>query len=211
MKISTNSRLLLWSLTVALCGFLFGLDTAVISGAEQTIQKLWGLSDRIHGLAISMALYGTVLGAMFGGFFADRLGRKKSLFWVGALFFVSALGSALAPGVQIFMAFRLIGGLCIGASSVVAPLYISEIAPPAKRGFLVALFQFGYFAFGVYFARGESAGLALSVLVLYWSLMAAPLIIAVAMLGLKSRPAHYLGLAALYVIMVVHYGGAEIN
>ena len=146
-----NHKLLLWSLTVALCGFLFGLDTAVISGAEQTIQKLWELSDRMHGLAISMALYGTVVGAMSGGYFADKLGRKKSLFWVGALFFVSALGSALAQGVYLFMAFRLVGGFCIGASSVVSPLYISEIAPAAKRGFLVALFQFNI-VFGILIA-----------------------------------------------------------
>jgi MFS transporter, SP family, arabinose:H+ symporter len=146
-----NHKLLLWSLTVALSGFLFGLDTAVISGAEQTIQKLWHLGDITHGLAVSMALYGTVIGAAFGGFFADKLGRKKSLFLVGALFFVSALGSALSQNVYIFMVFRLIGGLCIGASSVVSPLYISEIAPPAKRGFLVALFQFNI-VFGILIA-----------------------------------------------------------
>ncbi len=146
-----NSKLLLWSLTVALCGFLFGLDTAVISGAEQTIQHLWSLSDRMHGLAISMALYGTVIGAMSGGLFADRLGRKKSLFLVGALFFVSSVGSALSQDVYVFMVFRVLGGLCIGASSVVAPLYISEIAPPARRGFLVALFQFNI-VFGILIA-----------------------------------------------------------
>src|SRR5271169_4628048 len=134
-------KLLLWSLTVALSGFLFGLDTAVISGAEQTIQKIWNLNNFTHGLAVSMALYGTVLGAMFGGVFADKLGRKTSLFWVGALFLVSALGSALSQDIYVFMSFRLIGGLCIGASSVVSPLYISEIAPPARRGLLVALFQ----------------------------------------------------------------------
>jgi sugar porter (SP) family MFS transporter len=144
-------KLLLWSLTVALSGFLFGLDTAVISGAEQTIQKLWDLDNITHGLAVSMALYGTVVGAAFGGFFADRLGRKKSLFWVGSLFLISSLGSALSQGVYIFMVFRLLGGLCIGASSVVSPLYISEIAPPKKRGFLVALFQFNI-VFGILIA-----------------------------------------------------------
>ncbi len=146
-----NHKLLLWSLTVALSGFLFGLDTAVISGAEQTIQKLWNLDNITHGLAVSMALYGTVIGAAFGGFFADRLGRKKSLFWVGALFLISSLGSALSQGVYLFMVFRLLGGLCIGASSVVSPLYISEIAPPKKRGFLVALFQFNI-VFGILIA-----------------------------------------------------------
>ena len=146
-----NNKLLLWSLTVALGGFLFGLDVAVISGAEQTIQKLWNLSGAMHGVAISIALYGTVFGAAFGGYFADALGRKKSLFWVGLFFFVSAVGSALAQGVYTFMLFRLIGGFSIGASSVISPLYISEIAPPKKRGFLVALFQFNI-VFGILIA-----------------------------------------------------------
>src|SRR5690349_187790 len=137
-----NAKLILWSLTIALGGFLFGLDTAVISGAEQTIQKLWNLDNVTHGLAISIALYGTVVGAMFGGYCADVFGRKKSLFWVGLLFFVSAVGTALSQDVYTFMVLRFIGGLCIGASSVVSPLYIAEIAPPKQRGFLVALFQF---------------------------------------------------------------------
>lgn len=157
-----NKKLILWSLTVALGGFLFGLDTAVISGAEQTIQKLWNLNDVMHGLAVSIALYGTVIGAMFGGYCADTMGRKKSLFWVGLLFFVSALGTALAQDVYTFMALRFIGGLCIGASSVVSPLYIAEIAPPKKRGLLVALFQFNI-VFGIliayvsnYFFQGTS-------------------------------------------------------
>jgi SP family arabinose:H+ symporter-like MFS transporter len=146
-----NRKLILWSFTVALGGFLFGLDTAVISGAEQTIQKLWNLNDTMHGFAISIALYGTVIGAMCGGLIADAIGRKKSLFWVGALFFVSAVGSAVAPEVYTFMIMRFIGGLCIGASSVVSPLYIAEIAPPSKRGFLVALFQFNI-VFGILIA-----------------------------------------------------------
>ena len=143
-----NHKLLIWSLTVALGGFLFGLDVAVISGAEQTIQQLWQLSDGMHGLAISIALYGTVVGAAFGGYFADLLGRKKSLFWVGLFFFISAVGSALSQDVYTFMIFRLLGGFSIGASSVISPLYISEIAPPKKRGFLVALFQFNI-VFGI--------------------------------------------------------------
>jgi SP family arabinose:H+ symporter-like MFS transporter len=143
-----NNKLLLWSLTVALCGLLFGLDTAVISGAEQKIQKLWNLSPGLHGLAIAMALYGTVFGSMFGGWFADLLGRKRALFWVGFGFFVSSIGSAVAQDVYTFMLFRLLGGLCIGASSVVAPIYISEIAPAKSRGFLVALFQFNI-VFGI--------------------------------------------------------------
>jgi MFS transporter, SP family, arabinose:H+ symporter len=146
-----NKKLLLWSLTVALSGFLFGLDTAVISGAEQKIQALWSLSNAMHGLAIAIALYGTVFGAAFGGWYADKLGRKKALFWLGALFFISAIGSAIAQDVYTFMVFRFIGGLCIGASSVVSPLYISEIAPAKSRGFLVALFQFNI-VFGIMIA-----------------------------------------------------------
>lgn len=136
-----NSKLILWSITVGLGGFLFGLDTAVISGAEQTIQKLWNLDGWMHGLAIAMALYGTVFGAAFGGVPADRVGRKKTLLWIGILFFASAIGAALAQDVYTFMFFRFIGGLSIGASSVVAPVYISEIAPPKYRGRMVISFQ----------------------------------------------------------------------
>ncbi|HTJ50144.1 MAG TPA: sugar porter family MFS transporter, partial [Cyclobacteriaceae bacterium] len=146
-----NNKLLLWSFTVALSGFLFGLDVAVISGAEQTIQKLWQLSNAMHGLAVSIALYGTVVGAAFGGYFADTFGRKRSLFWVGLLFFVSAVGCALSGDVYTFMIFRLLGGFSIGASSVISPLYISEIASPKKRGFLAGLFQFNI-VFGILFA-----------------------------------------------------------
>ena len=136
-----NSKLILWSITVGLGGFLFGMDTAVISGAEQTIQKLWSLSNLQHGLAIAMALYGTVVGAAFGGIPADKFGRKKTLLWIGILFFFSAIGTAVANDVTTFMIFRFIGGLSIGASSVVAPVYISEIAPAKYRGRMVISFQ----------------------------------------------------------------------
>jgi sugar porter (SP) family MFS transporter len=117
------------------------MDTAVISGAEQDIQKLWGLSNLQHGLAIAMALYGTVVGAAFGGVPADKFGRKITLLWIGILFFFSAIGTALANDVNIFMLFRFVGGLSIGASSVVAPVYISEIAPAKYRGRMVISFQ----------------------------------------------------------------------
>jgi len=137
-----KSYLFLSSIVAALGGFLFGFDTAVISGAEQFIQNLWQLDDVSHGLAVAIALYGTVIGAMLGGIPADKLGRKVTLFWVGVLYFVSALGSALAPEIYSFMIFRFIGGLGVGASSVAAPMYISEIAPANMRGRLVALFQF---------------------------------------------------------------------
>lgn len=137
-----NSKLILWSITVGLGGLLFGMDTVVISGAEQDIQKLWNLSDLMHGLAIAMALYGTVFGAAFGGIPADKFGRKKTLLWIGILFFFSAIGTAVARDVYTFMIFRFIGGLSIGASSVVAPVYISEIAPAKYRGRMVISFQF---------------------------------------------------------------------
>lgn len=136
-----NSKLIFWSITVGLGGFLFGLDTAVISGAEQDIQQLWNLDSWSHGLAVAMALYGTVIGAAFGGIPADKIGRKQTLLWIGVLFFVSSLGAAIANDVNTFMFFRLIGGLSIGASSVVAPVYISEIAPPQYRGRMVISFQ----------------------------------------------------------------------
>ncbi len=137
-----NIKIIFWSITVALGGFLFGFDTAVISGAEQAIEQVWHLSVLEHGLTVSIALIGTVLGAMLGGWPSDAIGRKKTLFWIAALYLVSALGSALAPGWYSFMFFRLLGGLGVGASSVAAPMYISEITPAEKRGKMVGLFQF---------------------------------------------------------------------
>jgi MFS transporter, SP family, arabinose:H+ symporter len=136
-----NNKLILWSITVGLAGFLFGLDVAVISGAEKAIQQLWGLSDWLHGTAIAMALYGTAFGAAFGNYPANKIGRKNTLIWVGVVFFVSSIGAALAPEVNSFMFFRFLSGLSIGASSVVAPLYIAEIAPPKYRGRMVISFQ----------------------------------------------------------------------
>ncbi|HIB66635.1 MAG TPA: MFS transporter [Phycisphaerales bacterium] len=137
-----SGKVIFWSVTVALGGFLFGFDTAVISGAEQAIQQHWNLSEAEHGLAVAIALYGTVLGALFGSFPADKWGRKPALIGVGLLYLVSAVGSALAPDVNTFMLFRFLGGVGVGASSVAAPMYISEIAPPDKRGRLASLFQF---------------------------------------------------------------------
>lgn len=143
-----NTKLVFWSVVVALGGFLFGMDVAVISGAEQEIQRLWGLSDVLHGQAIASALYGTVIGALFGGIPAERFGRKNTLIVIGVLYFISAAGSALSPDVVPFMLFRFVGGLGVGASSVVAPMYISEIAPAKTRGRLVAIFQFNI-VFGI--------------------------------------------------------------
>jgi MFS transporter, SP family, arabinose:H+ symporter len=95
----------------------------------------------LHGTAIAMALYGTAFGAAFGNYPANKIGRKNTLIWVGVLFFVSSIGAALAPEVNSFMFFRFLSGLSIGASSVVAPLYIAEIAPPKYRGRMVISFQ----------------------------------------------------------------------
>ena len=132
----------LWSLAVSLGGFLFGFDTAVISGGEQAIQKLWNLSNVMVGQMVAMGLYGTILGALVGGIPADRYGRKLTLLWIGAFFLICSIGSAMSTSVYQLMFFRFIGGFGVGASSVVAPVYISEIAPQAKRGQLTALFQF---------------------------------------------------------------------
>ena len=137
-----GGRLFYWSLTSALAGFLFGFDTVVISGAEQTIQRLWGLSAGMHGIAMGAALYGTVTGSLVGSRPADRFGRRPTLIAIGVLFLTSAIGSALALNVGFFIVARFVGGIGIGVSTVAAPLYISEIAPAAQRGRLAAMFQF---------------------------------------------------------------------
>jgi MFS transporter, SP family, arabinose:H+ symporter len=154
-----NARIFLWSLTSALAGFLFGFDTVVISGAEKTIQTLWGLSPGLHGIAMASALYGTVVGSLIGGWPADRFGRKATLLWIGVLYFIGAVGSGLAPNVATFIAARVIGGLGIGISTVVAPMYISEIAPPKHRGRLAGMFQFNI-VFGILIAFVSNALLA---------------------------------------------------
>ncbi|NQX77006.1 sugar porter family MFS transporter [Gilvibacter sp.] len=137
------NKIVMWSVTVALAGFLFGFDTVVISGANKPIQALWDTSPLFHGTFImSMALWGTVLGSLTGGIPTKRLGRKKTLFWIGVLFFVSAVGSALAPDPYSFSFFRFIGGVGVGVSSVAAPIYISEITSAQNRGKMVALYQF---------------------------------------------------------------------
>ena len=147
-----KNKLLNWSVVAALAGFIFGFDTVVISGANQPIKELWHTSTLFHGIFImSMALWGTVAGALLGGIPADKYGRKKVLLWIGILFTVSALGSALAQDPYTFSAFRFIGGLGIGVSSVVAPTYISEISTPATRGRLGALYQFNI-VFGILIA-----------------------------------------------------------
>ena len=178
------TKIVLWSVFVAFGGFVFGFDTAVISGAEQEIQNLWDLSDTMIGQTVAMALYGTVIGALLGGFPSESLGRKKTLIWIAVLYLVSAIGSAIAPEVYSLMFFRFIGGLAVGASSVTAPMYISEISPASKRGQLTALFQLNI-VIGIliaylsnYFIGGASDG--------NWRFM----------LGIESIP------AALFLFMI---------
>jgi MFS transporter, SP family, arabinose:H+ symporter len=154
-----KKQILFWSITSALAGFLFGFDTVVISGAEQTIQKLWGLSATMHGLVMGSALYGTVLGSLLGGWPTDKFGRKQTLLFIGLLYVLSAVGCAFANNVGLFVAARFVGGLGIGISTVVSPLYISEIAPANYRGRLAGMFQFNI-VFGIVIAFLSNAILA---------------------------------------------------
>lgn len=147
-----NRSLFLWSITAAMAGFLFGFDTVVISGAERALQELWPRGEVFHGWVImSSALWGTVIGAIFGGIPTDKFGRKPTLIFIGLLYFVSAVGSGLATDPWMFAIFRFIGGLGVGASTVAGPIFISEIAPAKDRGKLVALYQFNI-VFGILMA-----------------------------------------------------------
>jgi len=143
-----GKNVFVWSLVIALGGFLFGFDTAVISGAEQSIQKYWGLNSFQHGLTVSIALIGTVIGSLLGAIPCDRLGRKKTLYLIAILYLISSLGTSLSSNWYLFLFFRFLGGLGVGASSVTAPIYISEISPAERRGKLVGLFQFNV-VFGI--------------------------------------------------------------
>lgn len=131
-----------YAIVAALGGFLFGFDTAVISGVEKSIQQLWTLSDVAHGFTVASALIGTVLGSLLAGRPAEKYGRKKVLQAIGLIYLVTSLVTALTPTWSLFVLFRFIGGIGVGASSVVGPMYISEISPAKSRGRLVALFQF---------------------------------------------------------------------
>ena len=152
---ANQSKLYAWSLIVGLAGFLFGFDTVVISGADQSLSNLWssytlgGESSAFHGIVVmSSALWGTVLGAALGAFPTDKLGRKKTLFYIGIFYFVSALGSALTSDPYLFALFRFIGGVGVGVSTIAAPAYVSEIAPAKERGNLVLPYRL-IFVFGI--------------------------------------------------------------
>lgn len=134
-------KVIVWSVIVALGGFIFGFDTVVISGGEQAIQKYWQLGSLAHGLTTSIAIIGTMFGALFGRIPADKRGRKPTLIIIALMFIISAIGTALTTNWYLFMFFRFAGGLGVGASSVIAPIFISEISPAAVRGRLVILFQ----------------------------------------------------------------------
>ena len=154
-----KGRLLQFAIISSLAGFLFGFDTVVISGAEQRIQALWHLGAGWHGVAVAAALYGTVLGSLLGGYPTDRFGRRTTLLLIGILYLAGALWSALAGDVYGFTIARMLGGLGIGISTVAAPLYIAEIAPPGRRGRLAGMFQFNI-VFGILVAFLSNALLA---------------------------------------------------
>ena len=174
-----KSRLVIWSITASLAGFLFGFDTIVISGAEEDFQRLWQLDGFWHGLCMSAALWGTVIGSIFGGIPAATYGRRKSLIVVGGFYFVSAVASALAPGPWTFIIARFLGGLGVGAATIAAPMFISEISPAKNRGKLAGMFQFNIVfgilvAFASNWVIGNTASEAIA-----WRLM----------LGLEGVPA----------------------
>ena len=146
-----NSTLLKSTVVAALGGLLFGFDTAVIAGATQALKTLYHLAPFGEGFTVASALVGTVIGSMLSAIPGDRLGRRASLRWMAVLYVASALGCAFAWSWQALVAFRFIGGLGIGGSSVLGPMYIAEIAPAKWRGRLVGVFQFNV-VFGILLA-----------------------------------------------------------
>ena len=174
-----KNTLLTSAIVAALGGFLFGFDTAVISGTTTRLTIVFDLSSAMLGFTVASAIIGTVIGAMTAGRPADVLGRRNTLFILALLYFISALGSALAWDWYSFIIFRLIGGIGVGASSVVAPMYIAEISPARVRGRMVAITQFNI-VFGMliaYFSNYFISLLQLGMLDWRW------------MLGVESLPA----------------------
>lgn len=190
-----SKKVYFWSIAGALAGFLFGFDTIVINGAEQELQALWseytlrGSNDLFHGLiVVGSALWGTVIGAMLGGIPNDKIGRKKTLFLIGLLYTISALGSAMVTDPWLFAIFRFIGGLGVGASTIAAPTFVSEIAPASKRGRLVALYQLNI-VFGILVAFVSNYLIAVNIDTEAWRWM----------IGIEALPA----LAYTLVVLVV--------
>src|ERR1035441_2369941 len=146
-----NGYLVKSTIVAALGGLLFGFDTAVIAGTTHALTETYHLSDELLGRTVAAALVGTILGAMFAGIPGDRFGRRDSLRAMAVLYLVSALGCAFAWNWYALIFFRVIGGLGIGGSSVLGPMYIAEIAPAKWRGRLVGLFQFNV-VFGILLA-----------------------------------------------------------
>ncbi len=188
-----NKKVLFWSITGALAGFLFGFDTIVINGAEQELQALWagytlnGSNDLFHGLiVVGSALWGTVVGAMLGGIPNDKIGRKNTLILIGVLYTISALGSSVVSDPWLFAFFRFIGGLGVGASTIAAPAFVSEIAPAHKRGRLVALYQLNI-VFGILVAFVSNYLIAISIDAEAWRWM----------IGIEALP------ALIYTIVVL--------
>ena len=137
-----NGLVLRSAIVAALGGLLFGFDTAVISGTTESLSRVFDLSGFGLGFTVATALIGTIIGALFAGYPANRFGRKKVLLTIGVLYFASAIGSAVVSDWYLFMFWRFVGGLGVGAASVVAPIYTTEISPARNRGRLVGLVQF---------------------------------------------------------------------
>ena len=146
-----NSHLMKATLTGALGGLLFGFDTVVISGAIDALVRLYGLSAQGKGLTVAIGLVGTVVGALGAGVVGQRLGGREALRMTAVLYVLSAIGCGLAWSWPSFMLFRFVGGLGIGASSVLGPVYIAELSPAKWRGRLVGTFQFNI-VFGILLA-----------------------------------------------------------
>jgi len=189
-----NSRLLRSALVAALGGLLFGFDTAVISGTTRALSSVYQLSAGMLGFTVASALWGTVLGSLLAAKPADRYGRRACLRGLAILYFFSALGCAFAWNWTSLLAFRFVSGLAIGGSSVIGPMYIAEIAPAAKRGRLVGMFQFNI-VFGVLLAY--LSNYLVSLLVLWaglqsdewrWKLGVAALPAAAFFLALRNIP-----------------------
>src|SRR5258706_1503998 len=148
---SLNSYLLKSTLVASLGGLLFGFDTAVIAGTPHALTETFHLSPAALGMTVSAALWGTILGSILAGLPGDKFGRRDSLRAMAVLYLVSALGCAVAWDWSALVLFRFIGGLGIGGSSVLGPMYIAEVAPAKWRGRLVGLFQFNI-VFGILLA-----------------------------------------------------------